>query len=140
MSHIFSSAWLMNREARLNTPAVRRGDAAKPPDAVEREIAGLHHPIIAECKRRGWRYIYSDPTRPATIGEGVCDFIIFADRGRVFLIECKSKTGKLKDEQAIFICWVKKLGHEAHVITAMSEFFAIVDAPHGTSASEGQIV
>ncbi len=33
---------------------------------------------------------------------------------------------QLSDEQRIFICWINKLGHTAHVITSMSEFFEIV--------------
>ena len=127
MSSGFTSDWFALHQARMNTPAVRRGVAVEPPDAVEYEIAGLHVPIMAECKRRGWRYVHSNPSKPATIGEGVCDFIIYADKGRIFHIECKSKTGKLKTEQVIFIAWLSRLAHRVYVITAMSEFFSIVD-------------
>lgn len=110
-----------------------------PTMGVSREIEGLHTPIIAECKRRGWKYVHSDPTRPSTCGEGICDFIIYADGGRVFNIECKTKTGKLSLEQNIFITWIKKLGHEAHVITSMNEFFDIVNVPHGTTPLTSQL-
>ena len=134
----FTHEWLADYERR-NMPAARRGEALQPSDAVGREIDGLHNPIIAECKRRGWKYVHSDPTRPTTCGEGVCDFIIYADHGRVFNIECKSRTGKLRTEQLAFIHWIEKLGHKAHVITAMSEFLSIVNAPHGTRSNEGQI-
>lgn len=134
MSRGFTSDWLATHQAR-NAPAVRPGVAQ---DAPELEIEGLHRPIIAECKRRGWKYVYSNPTKPTTIGEGVCDFIIYADGGRVFNIECKAKAGKLSTEQLAFIHWLKKLGHETHVITGMSEFHAIVNAPHRTTPSESQ--
>lgn len=122
MSNKFTTAWLGSYEAR-NAPAHRSG---VPAVGVEREIEGLHGPIIEECKRRGWKYVHSDPTRPTTCGEGVCDFIIYGDRGRMFHIECKTRKGKLSDEQRIFICWIQKLGHAAHVITTMAEFMEIV--------------
>lgn len=130
-----SERWTMDRvirhESRLKRPGTGPSVAA---DSVEREIEGLHYPIIAECKRRGWKYVHSNPVKRATNGEGVVDFIIYADGGRVFNIECKSKTGKLDPEQLIFIHWITKLGHVAHVITAMSEFRAIVDVPHETNS------
>ena len=122
----FTTAWYANWQARLNTPPHRRQGGQDEPPGVEREIAGLHDPIIAECKRRGWKYVHSDPTRRTTIGEGVCDFIIYADRGRMFHVECKRKGGKLSLEQQAFIAWVGKLGHTVHVITTMTEFMAIV--------------
>lgn len=135
MSSGFTSEWLASHEARNGV----KKPSGVAQDAPEREIEGLHRPIIAECKRRGWKYVHSNPTKPTTIGEGVCDFIIYADGGRVFNIECKSKTGKLSTEQLAFIHWLKKLGHETHVITGMSEFFQIVNAiPHGTTPSESQ--
>ena len=127
----------MSLEAR-KAAKKRAGRAVRPADAVDMEIEGLHGPIIRECKRRGWRYIHSDPTCPTTVGEGVCDFIIFADQQRIFLFECKSKTGKLKMEQQIFITWLGKLKHPVHVIEAMSEFFYHVDGqtnvPRGNEA------
>ncbi|MEI8288633.1 MAG: VRR-NUC domain-containing protein [Verrucomicrobiota bacterium] len=113
---------MATHEAR-NAPAVRSGVAA---DAPEREIEGLHRPIIEECKRRGWKYVHSDPTRPSTCGEGVCDFIIYADGGRMFHVECKARKGKLSLEQMAFIHWIEKLGHKCHVVTGMSEFMEIV--------------
>jgi hypothetical protein len=118
----FDSNWLSRYEAR-NAPAARAGVAQ---DAPELEVEGLHRPIIEECKRRGWKYVYSNPTKPTTIGEGVCDFIIYADGGRMFHVECKSRKGKLSVEQLAFICWIEKLGHKAHVVTGMSEFMEII--------------
>lgn len=94
-------------------------------DAEPHEL-DLHDKIIEDCKRRGWKYVHSNPSRPTTCGEGVCDFIIYADRGRVFNIECKSRIGKLSDEQNIFIVWLQKLGHNVHTIRSMSEYMEIV--------------
>lgn len=130
----FTSDWLLRYQLRngLGKPS---GLAQERPDGVEREIEGLHRPIIAECKRRGWKYVHSDPTKPTTCGEGVCDFIIYADGGRLFNIECKAKNGKLSIEQRAFIVWLEKLGHPVHVITTINEFLQIVDAPRGTTAN-----
>jgi hypothetical protein len=90
-------------------------------DAVEDE-SPLHADIIAYCKNKGWRYIHSRMDQPPTVGSGVCDFIIAADTGRVFWIECKSKSGKLTMEQTVFIAWLSKLGHTVSVVTSMAEF------------------
>lgn len=125
MARGFTSLWLSNHQAR-QIPAMRRGDGSGAPQGVEREIAGLHVPIIAECKRRGWKYVHSDPTRRTTIGEGICDFIIYADDGKMFHVECKALKGKLSIEQLAFIHWVEKLGHKVHVITSMTEFMEVV--------------
>jgi hypothetical protein len=119
----FTTADYMAWKAR-QSPSTRQPAAL--PDAAKREITGLHHPIIEECKRRGWKYVHSDPTRRTTCGDGVCDFIIYADRGRMFHVECKALNGKLSMEQRIFIVWVEHLGHKVHVITAMSEFMEAV--------------
>ena len=122
MSRGFDSSWLASHQAR-NAVGKRAGVAA---DAPEHEIEGLHRPIIEECKRRGWKYVYSNPTKPTTCGEGVCDFIIYADGGRMFHVECKARKGKLSIEQLAFICWIEKLGHKCHVVTSVSEFMEIV--------------
>lgn len=125
MSKGFTTEWLVSRQIRID--AARHASVPQDkPEGVEREIAGLHNPIIAECKRRGWRYVHSDPYRPSTCGEGVCDFIIFADCGRVFYIECKSRSGKLSSEQVIFVSWLSRLGHKVHVIQSMREFYDIL--------------
>jgi hypothetical protein len=133
MSREFSTDWLMRHQARTKHVARGHIDSTLPVQGVADEIAGLHLPIIQECKRRAWRYVHSIHYKRPTIGEGTCDFIIYADSGRVLNIECKKKDGKLSMEQCIFITWLKKLGHEVHVITSMEEFFAIADkkAPCG---------
>ncbi|MDE2105165.1 MAG: VRR-NUC domain-containing protein [Patescibacteria group bacterium] len=85
----------------------------------------LHDQIIAECKRRGWKYVHSRMDRKTTVGEGVCDFIIYADGGKMFHVECKALKGKLSMEQLAFIAWVEKLGHKVHVVTSFGEFLEV---------------
>jgi len=117
----FDSHWLQGYLARTATTDAQSQNV----EAVEREF-DLHDDIIVECKNRGWKYVHSDPTKPTTCGEGVCDFIIYADGGRMFHVECKSRTGKLTLEQAAFIAWVQKLGHRAFVVKSFSEFLKVI--------------
>jgi hypothetical protein len=88
--------------------------------------SGLHAKIIAECKRRGWMYVHCATDRPTTYAAGICDFIIYADNGRVLNVECKSATGKLSIEQLSFKTWLEKLGHTVHVVRSFREFLEIV--------------
>ena len=138
MSGGFTSDWLLRQQIRagLSSSAGKRGIGrpAPPDEGWERET-DLHRAILDECKARGWRAVYSNPTKPTTCGEGVCDFIIYADGGRVFNIECKRTGGKLSMEQNIFITWLAKLGHTVHVINSLSEFLEIV--PRGVPQTTG---
>lgn len=87
----------------------------------------LHERILDYCKHHGWRCIHARMDRATTIGEGTCDFVIFADAGKVWLVECKSATGKLSIEQNVFIAWLAKLGHTVYVIRSYSDFLKLVN-------------
>jgi hypothetical protein len=94
-------------------------------DAVDLEIEGLHQPIIQWCRQHQAAYIRARSDMASTIQRGACDFTIF-HKGRVFLIECKSRTGKLRPEQ---IGWAMLAEHnqfKVHVVRSMSEFLEIV--------------
>lgn len=92
-------------------------------EVIERD---LHSKIKEECRRRGWICFTGSMAHRAmrTIGEP--DFTILADNGRVFFIEAKSKTGKLRPEQAALQVWAKKLGHEIKAVRSMDEFLEAV--------------
>jgi hypothetical protein len=98
-------------------------DHRRAPVSRERD---LHDDIQAECERRMWWTIHSRMDRPTSIGKGVCDFIIMADGARTIYVECKSKTGKLSDDQRIFITWMKRLGHTVHVVTSFQQFLELI--------------
>ena len=93
-------------------------------EAEPRE-SDLHDKIADECRRRGWICFHGSTAHRTrrTIGEPDC--IILADGGRVFLCELKSRTGKLRPEQAAMKAWAEKLQHTVHVIRSMSEFLAL---------------
>jgi hypothetical protein len=117
----FPPEWYQSYEAR-NIPEHRRGPV--PADPGPEDV--LHGKIAGECKRRGWRTVHSRMDMPSTVGEGTCDFIIYADKGRMFHIECKASNGKLSMEQRIFIAWVAKLGHSVHVVDSFQQFLEII--------------
>lgn len=96
------------------------------PDAVLKE-SDLHDEIVDECKRLGWLAFHGSMAHRAmrTIGEP--DFTILADRGRVFFIEAKSKTGKLRPEQIGLAMMAEKLGHKITVVRTLKDFLTAVN-------------
>ena len=113
--------------SRLDRNKVRAGDClpSMPEDAAEREIEDLHHPILQWCKDQGAAYIRARSDMMSTIQRGACDFTIF-HKGRVFLIECKSKTGKMRPEQIGWAMLAERNLFKVHVVRSMSEFMEIV--------------
>jgi hypothetical protein len=61
----------------------------------------------------------------STIAKGVADFIIFADNGKVIVVEAKAKTGKLTPEQLGFSMWLEKLGHKCNCVRSFDEFLSL---------------
>ena len=95
---------------------------------VEREKE-LHEAIMAECRHRGWITIHARMDRPSTLEVGSPDFIILGSRGRMFIIEAKSKTGKLTKAQQILRAWAHKLGHEIVEVRSKEQFMHIIGKP-----------
>lgn len=87
----------------------------------------LHDDILTYCRERGWVAVHSRMDKPSTTAKGVADFIIFADRGRTFAIECKSRSGKRTVDQIGFMMQLNKLGHACYLVKSMDEFRKIVE-------------
>lgn len=120
----FSSLWLAGWERR-QTPAARQ---AEPVDGeAEARERDLHDKIEDECASRGWMTVRSRMDRKTTTRKGVCDFIIYADDGRMFHVEAKSSTGKLSTDQRDFKAWAEKLGHKVEVVSCMREFLRVIE-------------
>lgn len=90
-------------------------------EGVERE-ADLHDDIRAECRRRGWIAIHSRMDKPTTSAIGDPDFVILAENGKTYLVEAKSRTGKLRPEQLALRVWAHRLGHTIHLVRSMQDF------------------
>jgi hypothetical protein len=103
-----------------------QGTPAHEPEPVESD---LHEKILSDCARRGWLVVRSRMDMPSTNGVGVPDLLIFMDGGRCLLIECKSRTGKLRPEQLAWLAWAKRLGHRCAVVRSLAEFLQLADAP-----------
>lgn len=85
----------------------------------------LHDRILAECRRRQWIVFHGSMGIATHRTPGEPDFIILAP-GRVLLIECKTRTGKLTPEQEGLIRWAARLGHHIHVIRSFDQFLQLI--------------
>jgi hypothetical protein len=105
--------------ARMEGPVAIKNSTVAVSDEAE-----LHQQIIADCRRRGWISLHGSMAHSTFRTVGEWDFTILADGGRILLIECKTKVGKLSTEQQGMIAWAKKLGHTVHVIRSFEEFIS----------------
>ena len=92
--------------------------------------ASLHEEIFAECRRRGWIALHGSMAERTCRTLGEPDFVILADGGRVLLVECKSRTGKLSPAQFALKHHAEKLGHPVHVVRSLQEFLELT-TDHG---------
>lgn len=110
---------LLARSQRRHPPGFHQ--TAEPGDSPPLE-SKLHEQIIEECHRRLWGYIHSRMDRKTTQNKGVCDFVILAEGGHTYYVECKRKGGKLSEDQLIFRAVAARNGHPVHVIETFEEF------------------
>lgn len=104
----------------------RKGNPAAEVEADPGPETNLHNSIIRECIDRRWIHFHgstADATQ-RTLGEP--DFILLLPNGRFLLVECKSATGKLSEDQQTMVQWAKILGHKIHIVRSFSEFLAII--------------
>jgi hypothetical protein len=123
-----SSIKAKNRRGKLDQPKTGTDDEGK-----------LHRAILDECARRGWIAFHGSMAHKTFRVEGEPDFIVlgsltetWADGSgpsqspRCWLIECKTRTGKLSTAQQAIHAWAAKLGHTVHVVRSFEEFLEIV--------------
>jgi len=96
-----------------------------PEDAVELED-GLQESIIAYCHSKGWWCLWSRMDLKTTVPLGTPDIVVFADMGKVIIVEAKTKNGKLRPEQLGVKLKLEGSGHIVHVVRSMSEFMAAI--------------
>ena len=88
--------------------------------------ADLHEEIFDECRRRGWIALHGSMAERTCRTLGEPDFVILAEGGRVLLVECKSRTGKLSPAQAALKHHAWKLGHPVQVVRSMEQFLELL--------------
>lgn len=110
--------------ARLNKD--RRANQEFPEAESEIGRGGLHEQIDAYARSKGWLVIHSRTDKPATNSRGTPDFILGADNGVTYWIECKRKGSKPTTEQLGMILMLKLLGHKAAIVWSFEEFLEVV--------------
>ena len=88
--------------------------------------ARLHEEIFDECRQRGWIALHGSMAERTCRTLGEPDFVILADGGRVLLVECKSRSGKLSPAQAALKHHDEKLEHTIHVVRSLGEFLKLL--------------
>ena len=111
----------------LNAYNAKHATRTSAPEVVSpaEDESQLHRQIMDECARRGWQYFHGSMAHRSMMTRGMPDFVIQANGGRTFYVECKSRTGKLSPEQAGVIAWAARLGHVVHVCRSLGEFLEI---------------
>ncbi len=97
--------------------------------------ADLHDQIFDECRRRLWVAFHGSMAARTHRTEGEPDFIILGHRKNadgalepwVWLIECKSKTGKSSTAQIGIQTQAARNGHTVHVVRSFQQFLQIVN-------------
>lgn len=99
-----------------------------PGDAVEDE-GGLHDEIWTWIRAQSPlpAFIHSRMDRKSTQNKGVPDWVIFW-KGKVFLIECKTKTGKRRPDQLAWALLAELNGFKVFECRSKSEFLSIVNS------------
>ena len=95
--------------------------------ASEGPEAELQQAIIAECSRRGWICLHGSMSHRTFRTPGEWDHTVLGDRGRIWFLEAKTRTGKLSTDQQAIHAWASKLGHKVHVVRSYEEFIQIVN-------------
>lgn len=95
------------------------------PEAAEVE-GDLQEACISACRARGWFVVFSRMDLPTTLPLGTPDLIVAADNSRVFWVECKSASGKMRPAQLGVKLMLEKLGHTVHVVSSLEAFLKIV--------------
>lgn len=118
----FTEVDLQNMQARL-----ARGQKSHVAADAEKKESDLHDKIVTYCKSRHWIVFHGSMAHKSMRTLGEPDFTILADQGRVFFVECKTKTGKLSIEQLGIQLAAKILGHTVHAVRSLREFTEILE-------------
>lgn len=98
----------------------------QPVDGCDKE-KDLHHQILDHCKRNNWLAFHGSMAHSTTRTLGEPDFVILMPAGRLLMVECKTRTGKLTIEQVGIQRWAEMLGHTIYVVRSYEDFLSVVN-------------
>ncbi len=124
----------LRMQARLSKPKGTLDPDLPLTGACESERQ-LHMDILAECRHRGWICLHGSMAHRAHRTVGEPDFIIFADHPRLFIIEGKSRTGKLSEPQVAMLGWFTGLGWNVEIVRSFEQFLTLISAERETLTS-----
>lgn len=92
------------------------------------EIENLHRPIEDWCRHQHpiVPYFYTRPDKASGAMPGTVDFGLLY-RGKIILVECKTRDGKVSPVQAIWHRLAELQGHTVHVVRSMDEFHRLIE-------------
>lgn len=121
-----SLAQYLAHEAKLSSRKLR---SDKPIFVRESDI---HDDIINYCKSKGWYYVHSHTWCATTNAPGTPDFVIAADNGKTYWIECKRPGGKATTPQLAALTQLQKFGHVSAIVTSLDEFLSVVSSKNSS--------
>ena len=86
----------------------------------------LHRQILHECSRRGFVALHGAMHRKTARTAGEPDFVILLPEGRTLLVEAKTGTGKLSDDQERLHSKAWALGHTIHIARSLEDFKSVL--------------
>lgn len=107
-------------QARLN-----RGKNTTANEGCDDE-SKLNSQIFSECRRRGWIVFHGSMAERTHRTAGEPDFQILMHGGKLLMVECKTKTGKLSPAQLAMKVHAETLGHTIHVVRSFEEFLKLI--------------
>ena len=105
---------------------MRTDPPTKPAPKPGGREADLHKLILAECGRRNLVAFHGSTAHRTRRTEGEPDFVILLPGGRVLLIECKTRGGRLSEAQIDVMTRAALLTHRVYVVRSFQDFHAVL--------------
>lgn len=112
--------------ARRTKQEPKTDDERRLASDASREEEALHEFIANDAASKLWIAIRSRMDKPTTRTPGEWDWLILADGGRKFLIECKRRGEKLSPDQRDLHHWAATLGHTVHTVWSPAQYLEVV--------------
>lgn len=97
------------------------------PIKQEPRESALHKQINLECHRRGYIALHGAMNKRTHRTAGEPDFVVLAPNGRTLLVEAKTGTGNLSDDQERLHGKAWTLGHRVYVVRSFVEFLDVLN-------------